>query len=114
MTAARPLGGLSAASEKPKLQSGHTQTASSAVVTALLTAVGASLTERTLTVRVAVSALVSPPLWALPPLSWILKPTVAYGLPLVFFFNDTATSEISTLSLHAALPSSPATRATPL
>src|SRR3989475_13339518 len=29
------------------------------------------------------------------------------GLPLLFFFNDTATTEIYTLSLHDALPISP-------
>src|SRR6266542_340602 len=34
-------------------------------------------------------------------------------LPLVFFFNDTATTEIYTLSLHDALPISPTSSARP-
>src|SRR5258708_15549014 len=34
----------------------------------------------------------------------------AYGLYLFFFFNDTATTEIYTLSLHDALPISGSTR----
>src|SRR5438034_6571140 len=33
---------------------------------------------------------------------------------IVFFFNDTATTEIYTLSLHDALPISPDARGTPL
>src|SRR2546422_3214285 len=33
--------------------------------------------------------------------------------PLPFFFNDTATTEIYTLSLHDALPISPSNRTTP-
>src|SRR5438132_13214530 len=33
--------------------------------------------------------------------------------PLLFFFNDTATTEIYTLSLHAALPISPRRTTTP-
>src|SRR5258708_38345355 len=34
-------------------------------------------------------------------------PKRAQSLPLFFFFNDTATTEIYTLSLHDALPISP-------
>src|SRR5258705_179772 len=37
------------------------------------------------------------------------KPERAIGVNLFFFFNDTATTEIYTLSLHDALPSSVST-----
>src|SRR6266705_6893084 len=33
--------------------------------------------------------------------------SITWFLPLLFFFNDTATTEIYTLSLHDALPISP-------
>src|SRR6266436_7328038 len=39
-------------------------------------------------------------------MNWLLSPT------LFFFFNDTATTEIYTLSLHDALPICPRTRCT--
>src|SRR5258705_312792 len=38
---------------------------------------------------------------------------VPFASGLVFFFNDTATTEIYTLSLHDALPISPAARVPP-
>src|SRR3989304_4023530 len=41
--------------------------------------------------------------------SWVLQPSVLGGLVLdLFFFNDTATTEIYPLSLHDALPISSA------
>src|SRR5215469_10832746 len=39
------------------------------------------------------------------------EPSVSVRLWFTFFFNDTATTEIYTLSLHDALPISPTTKA---
>src|SRR2546422_6258793 len=39
-----------------------------------------------------------------PPIGWLLIQQLPRGSPLFFFFNDTATTEIYTLSLHDALP----------
>src|SRR5258707_8540690 len=47
----------------------------------------------------------------------ILSPFISLPsdlLPIFFFFNDTATTEIYTLSLHDALPISPRRRAAPI
>src|SRR5258708_33562145 len=42
---------------------------------------------------------------------WLLFTTIHRPSSVVFFFNDTATTEIYTLSLHDALPISPSERA---
>ena len=77
MTACKVLGVLSLASAKPKSAAANVLLPSSDIVIVESVPVGASFTDVTLIVNVLALALVSTPPFAVPPLSWTLKPILS-------------------------------------